>query len=106
LILKLKEKPATGFRVGSGFGKSLYGQLHDHPATGVVMPVRMMAVIDIPKHSLVGLIPDWMASCQTYVSQDLQDFHDEQDIYPVNRENLVNPVPNYPPAIYGLACTM
>jgi len=84
---------------GSGFGKSLYVWLHDHPATGVVMPVRMMAVIDISKHSLVRLIPDWMAGCQTHVSQDLQDFQDEQDIYPVNHENLVNPVPTYPPAI-------
>jgi len=36
------------------------------------MPV--MTVSAIAKHLLGGLIPDWTASCQTYVSQDVQDF--------------------------------
>jgi len=58
---RLKEKPATGFRVGSGFGKSLYVWLHDHPATDVVMPVRMMTVIS--KHC-PALIPDRPLACQ------------------------------------------
>ena len=61
---RLKEKPATGFRVGSGFGKSLYVWLHDHPATDVVMPVRMMAMTDIFKH-YPALIPDRPLACQT-----------------------------------------
>ena len=60
-----KAKPATGFRVGSGFLEIVFALLacfcqrreHDRqPATGVVvMPVRMMAAIG-RKHRL-GLIP-------------------------------------------------
>jgi hypothetical protein len=37
------------------------------------MPVRMMAVIDVSKHLLVGLITDQTAACQWSASQNLQD---------------------------------
>jgi hypothetical protein len=58
LNLKPKKNPLPAFASVAGFWISLYVFLHDHPATGVVMPVRMMAVIDISNHLLVGLITD------------------------------------------------
>jgi hypothetical protein len=48
------------------------------------MPV--MTVSAIAKHLLGGLIPDWTASCQTYVSQDVQDL---PDAYLFNPEKIL-----------------
>src|ERR1700752_1874383 len=59
------KNPLPAFASVAGFWKIVYVWLHDHPATGVVMPVRMMTVIEISKHLVFRLITDSRHNCQT-----------------------------------------